>query len=165
MPSPSPNLNLISLKRCMADYFEALSRCGQFIFTTRILRACVKELCFPLAHLFNLSLRTGKMPTLWKSANITEIHKRDSRELVTNYRSISLLPIPAKCFKRIVHSAIYDHVSPLLQWWESYLSNRRLRVFPDDIIILFLVRCLLWSSSGLLIRALIFLLYLLVTSD
>ena len=81
----------------------------------RILRSCAKELSIPLAHkLFNLSLRTGKMPTLWKSANVTPIHKGDSRELFTNYRSISLLPIPATCLERIVHSAIYDHVSPFL---------------------------------------------------
>ena len=131
MPSPNPNLNLTSLKRCMADYFEAPSQCGQL--TTRTLRACVKELCFPIAQVFNLSLRTWKMATLWKSANITQIHKRDSRELVANLRSISLLTIPAKCLERIVHSAIYDHVSPLLQWWESYLSNRRPRVVLDGI--------------------------------
>ena len=54
------------------------------------------------------------MPTLWKSTTITPIHKGDSRELFTNYRSTSLLPIPAKCLERIVHSAIYDHVSPFL---------------------------------------------------
>ena len=49
------------------------------------------------------------MPTLWKLANITPIHKGDSKELVASYRSILLLPIPAKCLERIVHSAIYDH--------------------------------------------------------
>ena len=54
----------------------------------RILHTCAKELSTPLAHLFNLSLRTGKMPTLWKSAIITPIHKGDSRDLVTNYRSL-----------------------------------------------------------------------------
>ena len=189
----------------------------------RILRTCAKKLSIPLAHLFNLSLRTGKMPTLWKSANITPIHKGASWELVTNYRSISLLPIPAKCLERIVHCAIYDHVSPfltewqhgfikgrscetqlilthhqwataldkgrqvdvvfldfskafdevnhavllqmlcnfgitgsLLLWCESYLSNRRQKVVLDGIS-LFLVRCLIWSSSGLFIRAFIFL--------
>ena len=58
------------------------------------------------------------MPTLWKSANTTPIHKRDSRELVTNYRSISLLPIPAKFLERIVHSAIYDHISLFLTEWQ-----------------------------------------------
>ena len=75
-----------------------------------ILRTCAKELSIPLAHLFNLSLRTGKMPTLWKSANITPIHKGDSKEFITNYRSISLLPTPANCLEHIVHSVIYDHV-------------------------------------------------------
>ena len=65
------------------------------------------------------------MPTLWKSANITQIHKGDSRELVTNYRSISLLPILANCLERVVHSAIYDHVSPFLtEWQHGFVKGR-----------------------------------------
>ena len=89
----------------------------------RILRTCAKELSIPLAHL--LSLKTGKMPTLWKSANITPIHKGDKGELVTNYRSISLLPIPAKCLEHIVYSAIYDHVSPFLtEWQHGFVKGR-----------------------------------------
>ena len=191
----------------------------------RILRTCAKKLSIPLAHLFNLSLRTGKMPTLWKSANITPIHKGDSRELVTSYRSISLLPIPAKCLERIVHSAIYDHVSPFLtEWQHGFIKDRSCETqlilthhqwataldkgkkswcslfrlfqslwqsepcsFVANVVqlwdhwlittmvwklfkqsptessarwyILFLVRCLIWSSSGLFIRAFIFYIY------
>ena len=87
----------------------------------RIIRTCAKELSIPLAYLFNLSLRTGKMPTLWKSAIITPIHKGTSTELVTNYRSISLLPI--QCLERIVHSAIYDHVSPFITEWQHGFIN------------------------------------------
>ena len=65
------------------------------------------------------------MPTLWKSANITPIHKGDSKELVASYRSILLLPIPAKCLERIVHSAIYDHVSPFLtEWQHGFIKGR-----------------------------------------
>ena len=64
------------------------------------------------------------MPTLWKSANITPIHKGDSRELVTNYRSI-YLSISAKCLERIVHCAIYDHVSPFLtEWQHGFIKGR-----------------------------------------
>ena len=58
------------------------------------------------------------MPTLWKSANITPIHKNNNKELVENYRSISLLPIPAKCLEHLVHTAVYAHISP-------YLSERQ----------------------------------------
>ena len=73
-----------------------------------------EELSTPMAHLFNSSLRSGDMPTLWKSANITHVHKGDRMELVENYRFISLLPIPAKCLERIVYDAVCDHIFPYL---------------------------------------------------
>ena len=53
-----------------------------------------------------------------KSANVTPVHKGDNRELVENYRSFSLLPISAKRVERIVHNAIYSHVSPYLSEWQ-----------------------------------------------
>ena len=43
-------------------------------FPARISHTCAKELSILLAPLFNLSLRTRKMSTSWKSANITPIH-------------------------------------------------------------------------------------------
>ena len=65
------------------------------------------------------------MPTLWKSANITSVHKGDNREFVENYRSISLLPISAKCLERIAHNAIYSHVSPYLsEWQHGFVKGR-----------------------------------------
>ena len=47
-----------------------------------ILCLCAKELSIPLAYLFNLSLKSVKVPDLWKSANITPVHQSDSKELV-----------------------------------------------------------------------------------
>lgn len=47
---------------------------------------------------------------LWKSANITPIHKDGDREPVENYRGISLLSITGKCQERIVYNAIYNQV-------------------------------------------------------
>ena len=32
--------------------------------------------------------------------------------IVENYRSILLLPIPSKCRERIVYNAVYSHVAP-----------------------------------------------------
>ena len=47
-----------------------------------ILCLCAKELSISLAYLFNLSLKSVKVPDLWKSANITPVHQSDSKELV-----------------------------------------------------------------------------------
>ena len=91
----------------------------------QILRTCANELSVPLAHLFNLSLKSGVMPTIWKSAKTTPVCKGDNRELVENNRSISLLPISAKCLERIVHNAIYSHVSLYLsEWQHGFVKGR-----------------------------------------
>ena len=93
----------------------------------QILKTFAYELSIPLAHLFNLSLKSDVMPTLWKSANITLVHKGDNRELVQNYRSISLLPISAKCLECIMHNVtcIYLHVSPYLREWRQRFVKGR----------------------------------------
>ena len=39
-------------------------------------------------------------------------------DVVENYRSISLLPIPSKCQERIVYNAVYSHVAPYLTDWQ-----------------------------------------------
>ena len=91
----------------------------------QILRACAYELSVPLTHFFNSSLKSGVIPILWKSANLTPVHKGDNRELVENYRSISLLPISAKCLERIVYNAIYSHVSSYLsEWQHGFVKGR-----------------------------------------
>ena len=67
----------------------------------RILQGCARELAKPLNLLFNCSrLLQGRLPYLWKRVNISPVHKIGNKELVTNYRSISLLfMIPAKCLE------------------------------------------------------------------
>ena len=54
------------------------------------------------------------MPTLWRFANFNLVHKGGNREVVGNFRSISLLPITVKYLERVVHDAIYTHKSPQL---------------------------------------------------
>ena len=44
---------------------------------------------------------------IWKSANLTVIHKKGDKELVNNYPSISLLPICGKIFEKIVFNQLY----------------------------------------------------------
>lgn len=56
---------------------------------------------------------------------MTPVHKGDNRELVESYKSISLLPISAKCLERIVHKVIYTHVSPYLSKWQhGFIEGR-----------------------------------------
>ena len=75
----------------------------------RMIHLCGENITLPLSIIFNNIINTGILPNLWKSANITPVHKKDSKQDVRNYRPISLLPIFAKIFERILFSKIYDH--------------------------------------------------------
>ena len=59
-------------------------------------------------------------------ANISSVYKGNERELVVNYRSISLLSIPGKCQEHIVYTAInQSHVSAYLtDWQHSFVKGR-----------------------------------------
>lgn len=77
--------------------------------SNRILKECAQSLCFPLCRLLNLSLHTSKFPSNWKFANVVPIHKKGDRQLVKNYRPVSLLCTLSKVFERIVHSRLYEY--------------------------------------------------------
>ena len=79
--------------------------------TGRMIELCGDSLSLPLTIIFKNILNTGIFPTAWKSANVTPIHKKNSKLVISNYRPISLLPIFAKVFERILFTHIYNHLT------------------------------------------------------
>lgn len=63
-------------------------------------------LCKQLQFLFNLSLRSGTFPNSWKKANIILIPKDGDKTNPTNYRLISLLPLPGKLLEKIIQNKL-----------------------------------------------------------
>ena len=55
----------------------------------------------PNFHLLNI-FETGIFPKQWKRANVTPVFKKQNKQLLKNYRPISLLPIFAKMFEKII---------------------------------------------------------------
>ena len=91
----------------------------------RLLKDCSSQIAPKLCCLFNLSLNSGRIPSDWKSADVTPIHKRESKESVENYRPISLLPIISKALGRCVYQRFYEHVAHLVsERQHGFLRNR-----------------------------------------
>lgn len=60
-----------------------------------ILVKCAETLAVPLTIIFNLSIKYGYFPALWRKSFITPLYKSGSRSDVNNYRGIAKLsPIP-----------------------------------------------------------------------
>lgn len=68
---------------------------------TTLYRSAAHILAAPLAHIFNLSIRSRKVPDAWKLSHITPVPK-SSPPKKNELRPISLLPIPAKVFERLI---------------------------------------------------------------
>ncbi|XP_028413970.1 uncharacterized protein LOC114536830 [Dendronephthya gigantea] len=80
----------------------------------QILKECSSVIAPSLCLLFNHSLQSGTLPTEWKSANVTPVHKKSKKEPATNYRPISLLPIISKVLERCVCYRFQEHIKVMI---------------------------------------------------
>ena len=65
-----------------------------------------KAIVEPLGVLFLSFLEEGVYPDDWKKSNIVPIHKKERKNLIKNYRPISLLPVFSKVFERIIFNFV-----------------------------------------------------------
>ena len=64
----------------------------------------------PLAHIINLSLRSGSVPLEWKAAKVIPLFKSGSMVELDNYRPISILSVLSKILERIVYKQLLSHL-------------------------------------------------------
>ena len=81
---------------------------GSDSINNRLLKELAQPLTPPLKDLFNYSLAIGKVPSIWKQANVSPICKKDDSSVVSNYIPISLLSTVGKILERIVHKHIFN---------------------------------------------------------
>ena len=83
------------LKTLNAHKYPGPVPLSSFLIPPRILKECAHELSTPLRTFFNKSFTTRLLPTDWKMANITLIHKKGHKhkkeELPSNFCNICCL--------------------------------------------------------------------------
>ena len=77
---------------------------------TKMLQLCGDTVIIPLKIIFENILFTGIFPVVWKQANVVPVHKKENKQLLKNYRPISLLPICAKIFEKVLLNPIIPGV-------------------------------------------------------
>ena len=78
--------------------------------STRMIKLSDASLVTPLKIIFTNCLRSGVFPEIWKRANVVPIHKKNEKNLKSNYRPISLLPIFGKMLEKLVYDSLYSHL-------------------------------------------------------
>ena len=78
----------------------------------KLLKECPDLICESLSLIFNQSFKTGVFPNDWKNARVSPLYKNSGkRNDPSNYRPISVIPVVAKVFERIIYDQLYVHLT------------------------------------------------------
>ena len=83
---------------------------GPDSISVNMVKLCGHHLSIPLKIIFDNILLTGIFPDQWKEANVTPVHKKNDKQIISNYRPISLLPVLAKVYERIIFKNLYNYL-------------------------------------------------------
>ena len=83
---------------------------GHDEISIRMIQLCGNSIILPLKIIFENALKTGCFPDSWKKGIIIPVHKKSNKQIVDNYRPISLLPIFGKIFEKIIYNNLYSYL-------------------------------------------------------
>ena len=73
-----------------------------------LIKSLGDEISLPLTLIINNSLSSGIVPDDMKLAKVVPLFKSKNKQLFTNYRPISLLPVFSKILEKVVHKRLYS---------------------------------------------------------
>lgn len=117
VPQPMMNVNAVGdissieidverITKLLAN-LDPFKSAGPDNLSPKFIIRTAKSIALPISLLFKKSISTSTVPQIWKSAYITPVHKKGSKNEIINYRPISKLCIVAKVFERVVYDQVY----------------------------------------------------------
>ena len=79
--------------------------------SAKMLLLCDDSIVVPLKIIFDNIFETSVYPETWKLANVTPIFKKNNKQLIKNYRTISLLPICGKILEKVIFNSLYMYLN------------------------------------------------------
>jgi hypothetical protein len=75
----------------------------------KIIRIAAPIIANSLTRIFNTAIYSETVPSEWKLARVIPLHKNGPRNMLNNYRPISILPIVSKVFEKALYGQLYDY--------------------------------------------------------
>lgn len=118
--SPTDSLEITKI----IDNLKNKSSSGHDKISSAILKKLKESIAIPLSIICNKSMQTGAVPNTMKIAKVVPIHKSKSKELFSNYRPISLLPVVSKILEKLVHKRLYHFMETKKMFFPSQYGFR-----------------------------------------
>ena len=91
--------------------FKISKSFGLDLISSYFLKLGMPILASPLSQIFNLSTSQGIFPDGWKIARVPPVHKSGPTDDQSNYRPISVLPVVARLFEKLVFDQMYSFLN------------------------------------------------------
>ena len=78
--------------------------------SSKLIKISAPVIVSSITKIFNSLISTGIFPDEWKLARVTPVHKNGSPSDENNYRLISIIPIVAKLFEKIIYDQCYKYI-------------------------------------------------------
>ena len=86
--------------------------------SSKLLKISASVISASITVIFNTSISTGIFPDEWKLARVTPIFKSGKTSDLNNYRPISIIPVIAKVFEKVIYDQLYKFLNE-----NKFLSN------------------------------------------
>ena len=84
---------------------------GNDHISIRMINICDKAILEALSIIFKSCIdATGIFPYSWKKSNLVSVHKKGDKQLIENYRPVSLLSILGKVFEKVLYNNIFEYL-------------------------------------------------------
>ena len=103
----------------LIDSIDTTKSSGFQKISSKCLKDALSVLVTQLLYIFKQSYKLGIFPKDWKKATIVPLFKGGVKENLSNYRPVTLLPIPGKLLERIIH----DHMMTFFEKNNSEMQN------------------------------------------
>ena len=103
------NFNTDDIKNII-DKLDPNKAHGHDGISIRMIQLSCQSIIKPLFLIYKNCIECSSFPVEWKKGCIIPIHKKGDKQLVSNYRPISLLPIFSKIFERILFNNLFKYL-------------------------------------------------------
>jgi hypothetical protein len=93
------------------DKLKMTNSSGYDEIPIKVLKSCKHVIISPLTYKINRLLATGIFPDRLRFSEIKPIYKNSDKNLISNYRPISLLTSFSKIFERVVFLRLCHHLT------------------------------------------------------
>ena len=103
---------------------------------SKFLKVGAPHIANSMAHIINLTIRSGKIPSDLKQARVTPLFKKNDRTTPGNYRPVSILSILSKIMEKVIHEQIEQYLQTANLLYSHQFGFRK--TYSTDICIMHL---------------------------